>query len=135
MTLGCSHSPSVSGGVARRKSRQKNSKLWLGARLGVANASRECGRECESRERSRESESRMGSRNGGREMGSQMGVAKGSRESDSQMWVAKIKKSGGVCKWDPEGSNYLIKKLYKKICSVGNIGPGRLGPFFNRRVP
>ena len=55
-----------------------------------------------------------------------MGVAKGGREN---------KKIGGVCKWDPEGSNYLIKKIVQKICSVGNIGPSRLGPFFNRSVP
>ena len=70
-----------------------------------------------------------GSRNGGREMG----VAKGSRKSESRMWVAKIK-NRGVCKWDPKGSNYLIKNV-RKICSGGNIGPGRLGPFFNRSVP
>ena len=68
-----------------------------------------------------------------------MGVAKWGRECELQMGVAKggheNKKIGGVCKSDPEGSNYLIKKCTKKICSVGNIGPGRLGPFFNRSVP
>ena len=57
----------------------------------------------------------------------------------SRMWVAKVgrenKKIGGVCEGDFEGSNYLIKKLVQKICSVGNIGPGMLGPFFNRSVP
>ena len=68
----------------------------------------------------------MGVAKWGRKCGSRMGVTKGGREN---------KKIGGVCKWDPEGSNYLIKKLYEKICSVGNIGPGRLGPFFNRSVP
>ena len=65
--MGCEHSPSVSGGVARRKSRQKNSESRLGARSGVANESRECGRERESwsgvasvvANVSRENESRM----------------------------------------------------------------------------
>ena len=54
-----------------------------------------------------------------------MGVAKWGREN---------KKYWGVCKGDPEGSNYLIKNS-KKIGNVGNIGPGRLGPFFNHSVP
>ena len=76
------------------------------------------------------------------ECGSRMWVASGSRE----MWVANVsrewesrngvakEKISGVCKGDPEGSNYLIKNS-TKIWNVGNIGPGRLGPFFNRSVP
>ena len=67
-------------------------------------------------------------------------VANGSREWESRNGVAnmsrEIKKIGGVCKKDPKGSNYLIKKLCtKEICSVDNIGPGWLGPFFKRSVP
>ena len=41
------------------------------------------------------------SRNVGRECGSRVGVAK---------WGRERKKYRGVCKGDPEGSNYLIKK-------------------------
>ena len=99
--LGCLHSPSVSGGVARQKSRQtiasrgwgaigsreRESRVW--SRMRVVNGRRECSRERESRERSRESESRMGSR-----MGSRNGVVNGSRESESRMGVAKIKNQG-----------------------------------------
>ena len=51
------------------------------------------------------------------------------------MWVAKIKKIGAYVIEDPEGSNYLNKKNSTKIGSVGNVGPGRLGPFFKRSVP
>ena len=69
-----------------------------------------------------------------RECGSRMGVAKWSHEHESRIGVAKIKKYRGICKGDPEGSNYLIKNS-TKIGIVGNIGPGRLGPFFNRSVP
>ena len=47
----------------------------------------------------------------------------------------KNKKIGAYVNEDPEGSNYLNKKKYEKIGSVGNIGPGRLGPFFKRSVP
>ena len=67
-------------------------------------------------------------------MESRMWVANGIRECGSRMGVAKIKKYRGVCKGDPEGSNYLIKNS-TKIGNVGNIGPGRLGPFFNCSVP
>ena len=63
-------------------------------------------------------------------MGSRNGVANVGRE----MGDAKIKKYRGVCKGDPEGSNYLLKNS-TKIGNVGNIGPGRLGPFFNHSVP
>ena len=61
----------------------------------------------------RECESRMRVANVSREMGSRMRVAKWGRECMSRMWVAKIKKFEGVCKWDPEGSNYLIKNCTK----------------------
>ena len=44
------------------------------------------------------------------------------------------KKSGAYVIEDPEGSNYLNKNS-TKIGSVGNVGPGRLGPFFKRSVP
>ena len=56
----------------------------------------------------------MGVTNGSREWESRMGVANVSRESESRNEVAnvsremgrqKLKKIGGVCKWDPEGSN------------------------------
>ena len=67
----------------------------------------------------------MGVANVGRECGSRVGVAK---------WGREKKKISGVCKGDPEGSNYLIEKS-TKIGNVGNIGPGRLGPFFKRSVP
>ena len=50
------------------------------------------------------------------------------------MWVAKIKKIGAYVIEVPEGSNYLNKNS-TKIGSVGNVGPGRLGPFFKRSVP
>ena len=89
--------------------------------MGVAKWGRECG-------------SRMGVAKWGREWESRMGVAKWGREGESRKWVAKIKKYRGVCKGDPEGSNYLIKNS-TKIGSAGNIGPGRLGPFFKRSVP
>ena len=60
-----------------------------------------------------------------------MGVASGSRE-----WRREQKNGGGVYVMGiPKGVINSIKKLYEKICSVGNIGPGRLGPFFNRSVP
>ena len=69
---------------------------------------------------------------------SRMGVAKWGRECGSRMGVASVgrenKKYRGVCKGDPEESNYLIKNSMK-IGNVGNIGPGRLCPFFNRSVP
>ena len=52
----------------------------------------------------------MGVTNVSRESESRNEVANGSREMGSP----KIKKIGGVCKGDPEGSNYLIKKLYEK---------------------
>ena len=94
----------------------------MGARSGVANGSRECGHERKSRmgvasvvaNASREWESRTRVTNGSREWESRMGVANVSRESELQNEVAngshemaspKIKKIGGVCKWDPEGSN------------------------------
>ena len=67
----------------------------------------------------------------GRECELRNGVANVSREMGSRnkkIWGAYVKE-------DPEGSNYLNKKIVRKICSVGNIGPGRLGPVFNRSVP
>ena len=79
MTLGCYHSPSVRGGVARRKSRQKERVAGVGrereSRNGVANVSREMGRE---------RESRNGVASVSREMGSQLGVVKGGRECGSR---------------------------------------------------
>ena len=76
-------------------------------------------------------------------MGRETWVANGSREiwvanvgrkCESQMWGCKNKKIGGVCNWDPKGSNYLIIKCVRKINSVENIGPGWLGPFFKCSV-
>ena len=71
-------------------------------------------------------------------MGLRRWVANGSREGGSRGGVAKWgrenKKYRGICKGDPEGSNYLIKNSMK-IGNVGNIGPGRLGPVFKRSVP
>ena len=97
------------------------------------------GREWESRNGvanvGREWESRNGVANVGREWESRNGVANVGRKWESRNGVAKIKKIGAYVKGDPEGSNYLNKKIVRKICSVGNIGPGRLGPFFNRSVP
>ena len=60
----------------------------------------------------------MGVAKVGREWESQNGVANVGREWESQMLVANVgremgsrkKKYRGVCKGDPEGSNYLIKK-------------------------
>ena len=77
MTLGCQHSLSVNGGVARREV-AKNSKLQLGVRSGVANVSHEWSHERESRmgvasgvaNVSCECESQVESRNVSREMGS-----------------------------------------------------------------
>ena len=47
----------------------------------------------------------------------------------------KNKKFGGVCNGYPKGSNKLIKNNVQKICSVENISPGWLGPFFNHSMP
>ena len=94
MTLGCQHSPSISGGVTQRGSRG-NSESRLGLWLGVANVSRE-----------RESlvESRIGvenrSRECSREMESRVGVASGVTK-----WSRENKKFGGVCNYYPKGSN------------------------------
>ena len=120
MTLGCEHSPSVSGGVARRKSRQKMaSRGWerdreLRTRVAsvVANASREV-------------EPRVDSRTG---------VAKVGCECESRKWVANVSREMGsrmcVAKWGREcGSRN------KKIGAYVNEGPERLGPFFKRSVP
>ena len=58
---------------------------------------------------SREHESLMGVTNGvmnvRHERESQVGITKWGHE--------KNKKIGGICNWDPEGSNELRKKLYK----------------------
>ena len=83
---------------------------------------------------SRECVLRMRVAKWGRECGSRMRVANVGREWESRNGVAKIKKYQGVCKGDPKGSIYLIKNS-TKIGNVGNIGPGRLGPVFNRSVP
>ena len=56
----------------------------------------------------------MGVVNGSREWDSRNGVVNVGREWESRKGVAKIEKIGGVCKWDPEGSNYLIKNCTKK---------------------
>ena len=45
--------------------------------------------------------------------GSRVWVANVGREWLSRNGVAKIKKFGGVCKWDPEGSYHLIKKCVR----------------------
>ena len=76
----------------------------------------------------------MGVVNGSRECGSRMGVANVGRKWETRNGVVKIKNIGAYVIEDPEGSNYLIKNS-TKIGNVGNIGPGRLGPFFNRSVP
>ena len=71
-------------------------------------------------------------------MESRMGVAKWGRECESRKEVANVgcenKKIGAYVIEVPEGSNYLNKNS-TKIGSVGNVGPGRLGPFFKRSVP
>ena len=54
---------------------------------------------------SRERESRVGVAKMCCKRESLVGVAKMCRKRESRVGVAKIKKIGGVCKWDPEGSN------------------------------
>ena len=61
-------------------------------------------------------------------------VANVGREWESRNGVEN-RKIGGVCNWDPKGSNYLIIKCVRKINSVENIGPGWLGPCFNGSIP
>ena len=64
----------------------KDSESRLGARSGVANESRKCGRERELRERSRE-----------------MGVVKWGREREARKGVAKIKNRGAYVNGIPKG--------------------------------
>ena len=60
-------------------------------------------------------------------MGVVSGVVKCGREH---------KKFGGICNWDPKGSNKLMKKLYEiNIYSVENKGPSWLGPSFKPSIP
>ena len=110
MPLGCEHSPSVSGGVTRRKSRQKlASRGWKRDRESLARVASVVPNA------SRKRESRNEVANASREMGSQMGVAKWGREWESRNGVAKNKKFGGAyVKEDPKGSNYLNKNSTKK---------------------
>ena len=93
-------------------SREQESRVWSRAR--VVKWSRECGRERESRKWvanvSREMESRMGVAKGGRECG---------RDWESRKEVANVgrenkKKIGAYVIEDPEGSNYLNKKIVRK---------------------
>ena len=72
------------------------------AKVGREGESRNVGRECGSRNVGR----KTWVANVGHECGSRMVVAKWGREN---------KKIGGVCKWDPEGSSYLIKKCVPNI--------------------
>ena len=77
--LGCGHSPSISGGVARLVSCKTVSREW-GSRTGVTKMSRKDE--------------------------SQTGVTKLSHKDESG---CKNKKFGGICIGYPKGSNKLIK--------------------------
>ena len=101
MTLGCQHSPSVSGGVARRSRDKKIGESRLCARSGVANGSREW---------SHERESRMGVVKVVAKRGSRMGVAIVVAKRESQMGVAKWSREKGVAKWSCEN-----KKIWGRM--------------------
>ena len=92
--LGCQHSPSVRGVVARRKSRQKI-------------ASRGWGRDRDSRTRVASVVASVSRERGvakvSREWGSRNGVAKWGREWESRMGVAKIKNLGAYVNGIPKG--------------------------------
>ena len=78
---------------------------------------REWSRECSGERESRRWVANV-SREGGCEWESRKGVTNVGRKCESRMWVVNVgremgsrkKKYWGVCKGDPEGSNYLIKK-------------------------
>ena len=110
MPLGCEHSPSVSGGVARRKSRQKiASRGWKHDRESLARVASVVANA------SRERESRNEVANASREIRSRMRVAKWGRGCESRNGVANDEKiRGAYVKEDPEGSNYLNKKIVRK---------------------